>query len=69
MKSKMTATLLCFFLGNFGAHWWYLGNTKLGIIWLLTCGCFGLGTLINFFQFLMMKQPEFDAKYNSGAKA
>lgn len=35
MKTKETAALLAFFLGTFGAHWFYLGNIKFGILFLL----------------------------------
>lgn len=34
-KSKATAALLAFFLGAFGIHRFYLGNSTLGIVMLL----------------------------------
>ena len=37
-KNKTTAALLAFFLGVLGAHKFYLGNTKMGIIYLLISG-------------------------------
>ena len=40
MKSKLTAILLCYFLGNLGIHRFYLGYTLIGIIQLLTFGGF-----------------------------
>lgn len=64
MKNKTTAVLLCFFLGNLGVHWFYLGRTGLGILWLFTLGFLGIGTLINFIQLLVMSDQEFNAKYN-----
>ncbi|MDE6266519.1 MAG: TM2 domain-containing protein [Muribaculaceae bacterium] len=67
MKSKTTAILLCFFLGGFGAHWFYLGKMGFGILYLLTGGLCGIGTLVNFIQFLMMSNEDFDAKYNTPA--
>lgn len=36
MKSKITAALLCFFLGFFGAHKFYLNKPGLGTVYLLT---------------------------------
>ena len=36
MKSKLTAILLCFFLGSLGIHRFYLGYTLIGVIQLLT---------------------------------
>ena len=38
MKSKLTAVLLCFFLGSLGIHRFYLGYTLIGVIQLLTFG-------------------------------
>ena len=35
MKSKLTAILLCFFLGSLGIHRFYLGYTLIGVIQLL----------------------------------
>ncbi|MBD5248897.1 MAG: TM2 domain-containing protein [Barnesiella sp.] len=67
MKSKTTAILLCFFLGGFGAHQFYLGKMGLGVLYLLTAGLCGIGTLVNFIQLLMMSQEQFDAKYNNAA--
>lgn len=36
-KSKLIAAILAFFLGLFGAHKFYLGDTKNGILYLLFC--------------------------------
>ena len=48
-KSKNTALLLCFFLGIFGIHQFYVGKTGKGILYLLTGGLFGIGWLIDIF--------------------
>ena len=49
-KSKMTAGLLGIFLGAWGIHNFYLGNTKKGVIQILvsfvTCGIGGWWGLI-----------------------
>ena len=67
MKSKTTAILLCFFLGGLGVHQFYLGKMGLGVLYLLTGGLCGIGTLVNFIQLLMMSDEQFNAKYNSAA--
>lgn len=64
MKSKTVATILCFFLGNLGGHWFYLGKMGLGVLWLLTLGICGFGTLVNLIQFIMMSPEQFNEKYN-----
>ncbi|HAY31600.1 MAG TPA: hypothetical protein DCX97_08870 [Alistipes sp.] len=68
MKSKSTATVLCFFLGGFGAHKFYLGQSGIGIVYLLffwTC-IPGLIALVEFFILLSMDKKTFDMRYNQG---
>lgn len=65
MKSKVTAILLCFFLGGLGAHKFYLGKTGMGILYLFTAGLFGIGTLIDFIKLLCMNDADFNAKFNA----
>lgn len=48
IKSKVVAALLCFFLGCFGIHRFYVGKVGTGILWFLTAGWFGIGALVDF---------------------
>lgn len=52
-KSKLTALLLCFFLGALGFHRFYVGKNGTGIIYFFTLGFFGLGVLIDFILILI----------------
>ena len=52
MKSKITAILLCFFLGSLGIHRFYLGYTLIGVIQLLTFGGFLIWVIIDFIRLI-----------------
>ena len=47
-KSWIAALLLCFFVGSFGVHRFYVGKVGTGILMLVTFGGLGLWTLIDF---------------------
>ena len=42
MKNKTTAMIFSILLGGLGVDRFYLGYTKMGVLKLLTCGCFGV---------------------------
>jgi len=54
-KSKVTAALLCFFLGGIGVHRFYVGKVGSGILWLFTAGLCGIGVLVDFIKILCGK--------------
>lgn len=47
---KMTALLIVLFTGEFGLHKFLTGNIVMGIVYLCTCGLFGIGWLIDIFK-------------------
>ena len=50
MKSKLTAILLCLFLGSLGIHRFYLGYTLIGVIQLLTFGGVLIWAIVDFIR-------------------
>jgi TM2 domain-containing membrane protein YozV len=52
-KNKTVAFLLCWFLGMFGVHNFYLGRTGKGIFELLTVGGFIICWIIDFWKILL----------------
>lgn len=53
--SFCTTFFLCLFLGIFGAHRFYTGKTKSGIVQLLTCGGVGVWSFIDIVMILVGK--------------
>lgn len=56
-KNKWIALILCMFLGFLGVHKFYEGKIMLGIVYLCTCGLFGIGLVIDFFSLLFKPNP------------
>ena len=46
-KSKWVAFGLCLCLGYLGAHHFYVGKVGMGVLYLFTCGLFGIGWIID----------------------
>lgn len=70
-KSRGIAGLLAIFLGALGVHYFYIGKTVPGIVFLLltllSCGALGLiCEIISFIQgilMIIMTQDDFERKY------
>lgn len=56
-RNKWVAFLLCFFLGFVGAHKFYEGKAGMGILYLFTCGLFGIGWFIDCIVLLCKPNP------------
>lgn len=54
-KSNVVALLLCFFLGCFGIHRFYVGKVGTGILQLVTLGGLGIWALIDFIMIVLQK--------------
>jgi len=52
-KRILPVFLLCLFLGILGVHRFYVGKIGTGILHLLTLGCVGIWTLIDFIMIIM----------------
>jgi TM2 domain-containing membrane protein YozV len=46
-KNLLAATLLCFFVGVFGVHRFYVGKVGTGVAQLLTFGGLGIWSLVD----------------------
>jgi TM2 domain-containing membrane protein YozV/type II secretory pathway pseudopilin PulG len=70
-KNRNTVILLCFFLGLFGAHRFYLGKIITGIIMILTLGGLGIWVVVDFFiaifgRYQDSKNLYVEKTYNTG---
>ncbi len=59
-KNWVATLLLCFFLGSLGVHRFYVGKIGTGILWLITLGFLGIGTLVDFIKIIIGKFTDKD---------
>jgi TM2 domain-containing membrane protein YozV len=62
-KDWLTALLLCIFLGYLGIHRFYTKNTAIAVVQLLTLGCCGIWTLIDFILILAGSYTDGNGKH------
>jgi len=64
-KSRITAALLALFLGGLGIHKFYLGQSGVGIVYLLFCWTLipSLLALIDFIALMTMSDSSFNQTY------
>ena len=58
-RNKWVALVLCILLGWLGAHKFYEGRAGMGILYIFTCGLFGIGLLVDFIALLCKPNPYF----------
>ncbi len=59
LKDPTTLLLISIFLGSLGIDRFMLGDTGMGVLKLLTCGCCGVLTIIDWFS-ISKKTKEFN---------
>lgn len=70
MKSKTTALILSILVGGLGVDRFYLGYTGLGVLKLLTGGCFGILYIIDIINIAIGKlTPADGSPYHDDTKA
>ncbi len=68
MRNRIIAALFAFFLGGFGAHKFYLGQTGWGILYLVFCWTFipSVAGFVEFVILLTTSDQAFDRRFNQG---
>ena len=61
-KSRLAATLLCFFLGIFGAHRFYAGKIGTAILMIFTLGGYFIWAIIDFIYIVSGKFADSEGK-------
>jgi TM2 domain-containing membrane protein YozV len=67
-RSRAVAALLAVFFGWSGAHWFYLGRRRLGVIYILTIPLLFAPLFLGFwdaFRFIWVDRAEFDSRFSA----
>ena len=67
IKSRGVAIILAILLGSIGAHRFYLGEIKLGVVYLLLSwtGISFILSIIDIIKLVLMNDSKFQSKYNN----
>lgn len=66
IKNKLVAALLAIFLGSFGVHKFYLGQSGMGILYIILC-CFSISPILGLIDgivILASNDENFQLKYH-----
>jgi TM2 domain-containing membrane protein YozV len=61
-RSRLVALLLCWFLGYFGAHRFYVGKMGTGLLMIVTLGGFGLWWLFDLVMIVIGQFTDVEGK-------
>lgn len=67
-KDWLITLLLCLFCGGIGIHRYYVGKIGTGILYTLTLGIFGIGTLVDLIKIVIGKFTDKNGNYIQRSK-